>query len=600
MAKRGAIVRRLSAVETLGSTTIICSDKTGTLTRNEMTVTSVWLPDERTLEVSGVGYAPEGAIHDGDEVVRDDAGLRALLEAVALCNDAQVAPPDKKNSQWHPIGDPTEVALLALAMKGGINLEELQRGQPRRAEIPFDSATKMMATLHGSSSGGRIFIKGAPEALLPLCSHARRGKETVRLDEALRDQFSAAGTAFAEGALRLLAVAEIANGSLDPDAGFEQFKGKAVALGLIGEMDPPRDEVKDAVAECQQAGIRPVMVTGDHKVTGLAVARKLGIARDGDQAVDGRELEEMPDEELRRKLDRISVFARVHPAQKLRIIEAFQSHGHVVAMTGDGVNDAPALARADVGVAMGITGTEAAKSAAKIVITDDNFTTIVSAVEHGRLVFRNLQKVLLFLFATSLDEVILLLGALMLGLPLPLTAAQILWINLVTEGVITVNLVMERSEGDEMRRRTGSARAPLFTPIMLKRLALMAGVSSAAGIGFFWWRLSSGAPFELVQSETFTLVAVCQWFNVLNCRSETKSALSTSILRNWWLLGGLILGVLLQLAVVYLTPLGRIFHTVPIPFANMLFIIAISSGVLWAEELRKLLARRRAARQNAA
>jgi Ca2+-transporting ATPase len=319
----------------------------------------------------------------------------------------------------------------------------------------------------------------------------------------------------------------------------------------------------------------------------------LGIAGEGDRAVDGWELEKMPEQELRLNLDHIAVFARVYPAQKLRIVEAFQSRRQVVAMTGDGVNDAPALARADVGVAMGITGTEVAKNAAKIVITDDNFSTIVNAVEEGRLVYRNLKKVILYLFATSMAEIAVLMLALLFGYPLPLAAVQILWINIVTEGTVTVNLIMEPPEGDEMRRPPVPMGEPLLSRALLRRIVLMTPAMALSTLGFFIWRLSSGVPFELVQTETFTVLAACQWFNVLNCQSETRSALRFGLVRNKWLLGGLILGILLQLAVVYTPALNALFHTVPIPAADYLFIVAAASLVLWVEEIRKLFARRR-------
>ena len=593
MAGRGAIVRRLAAVETLGSTSVICSDKTGTLTKNEMTVTALWLPGGRDIEITGAGYTPEGKLLEaGREISNTDAHLRAMLEAVALCNDAQLVPPDKEDSRWRPLGDPTETALLTLALKGCVELDALRKQCPRRAEIPFDSAAKMMATQHGHGAKGRIVIKGAPEFLLALCGHARRGDTTVPLDETGRRDTEAAGSAMAARALRVLAVAEIPDDTLDDSAGFAQFQGRAVFLGLVGQMDPPRDEVKAAVAECRDAGIRAVMVTGDHKITGLSIARTLGIARDGDIAVDGTELEQMPEQDLRANLDRISVFARVHPAQKLRIVEAFQSQRNVVAMTGDGVNDAPALARADVGVAMGITGTEVAKGAAKIVISDDNFATIVKAVEEGRLVYRNLRKVILYLFATSMAEVLLLLSALFLGYPLPLVAVQILWINIVTEGTVTVNLIMEPPEGDEMKRPPIHQGEPLLNRTMLRRVLLMTPAMTVSAFGFFVWRLSTGAPFALVQTETFTVLAVCQWFNVLNCRSETKSALSLGILKNYWLLGGLLLGNVLHLLVIYTPAMNRIFHTVPIPAADFFLIGAVASLVLWVEEIRKFFARR--------
>ena len=588
MAKRGAIVRRLAAVETLGSTSVICSDKTGTLTRNEMTVTRLVLADGRTAEVTGTGYAPEGGVWLGgaETGAARDPALRALLEAAVLCNDAQLVPPDIEDRRWRPLGDPTEAALLTVALKGGVAPEQVRQAWPRQAEIPFEAATKWMATQHGRPGQGRVFIKGAPERLLPFCDPA-----SLDLAALQRTAADLAGQA-----LRVLAVAECAEASLAGPDGLEALRGRVRCLGLLAQMDPPRQEVAAAVAQCVAAGIRPVMVTGDHKATGLAIARALGIARDGDFALDGAELEQLPEQDLRAGLGRISVFARVHPAQKLRIVEAFQSQGHVVAMTGDGVNDAPALAAADVGVAMGITGTEVAKGAAKIVLTDDNFATIVKAVEEGRLVYQNLKKVVLFLFATSLDEVLVLLLALVCGQPLPLAAVQILWINIVTEGTVTVNLIMEDLEGDEMRRRPIPANEPLLTRPMLGRLAVMVASSVTAIFSFFLWRLSSGVPFELVQTETFTLVAVCQWFNVLNCRSATQSVLNFGLFKNPWLVGGLLLGNLLHALVIYTEPLNRVFHTVPIPLADVFLIGLVGSSVLWAEELRKLCARRRAAR----
>ncbi|WP_395742473.1 cation-translocating P-type ATPase [Prosthecobacter sp.] len=585
MARRRAIVRRLAAVETLGATSIICSDKTGTLTKNEMTVTRVLLPDGRQIEATGAGYSADGRLHvrGKDLTAEEDAELRALLEAVALCNDANLLRPDDKETRWRPMGDPTEAALLTLALKGGVDPEPLRKEWPRQAEIPFDSAAKMMATQHDQAGKQRVVFKGAPERLLALC-------DPTTLD---LDQVRQVSNELATQALRVLAVAEVNDEPLDEEAGFDDWGGRLRFLGLIAQMDPPRQEVKEAVSECLAAGIRPVMVTGDHKATGLAIATELGIAKEGDIALDSAELAAMSEEDLRERLERISVFARVHPEQKLRIVEAFQAQKQVVAMTGDGVNDAPALAAADVGVAMGITGTDVAKGAAKIVITDDNFATIVKAIEEGRLVYQNLKKVVLFLFATSIDEVIVLLLALLCGYPLPLAAVQILWINLVTEGVVTVNLILEGLEGDEMRRQPTPIDEPLITRPMLRRLLLMVTTSVAAIFGFFLWRQASGAPFALVQTETFTLVAVSQWFNVLNCRSATKSAISLDVLRNRWLVGGLLLGGALHLVVVYSAVMNRIFHTVPIPLADLLLLGVVGSSVLWVEEIRKWLGRRR-------
>ncbi len=590
MAQRGAIIRRLSAVETLGSTTVICSDKTGTLTKNEMTVVQLWLPGAargddaapaRVIAVDGIGYAPGGALREGEVPVTAaaDPVLLALLQAAALCNDAELVPPDEERAAWTVLGDPTEGALLVLARKAGLDLEALRRAAPREAELPFDSDSKLMATRHAlAGAPRRVFVKGAPEAVLRLC-----GGDAPAVVQGART----AAEAMAAQALRVLAVAEVADDVLAPTAGFDALTGRARLLGLLAQIDPPRDEVRQAVAACRGAGIRTVMVTGDHKLTGLAIARALGIAREGDAAVDGPELERMGEADLRAALPGIAVFARVQPAQKLRIVEALQSRGEVVAMTGDGVNDAPALARADVGVAMGITGTEVAKSAAKIVLTDDNFATLVAAVEQGRVVYGNLKKVILYLFATSIDEVAVLLLALLGGYPLPLAAVQILWINIVTEGTLTVNLVMDPADGDEMRRAPVPRDDRLLDRALLQRVALMASSAVAVCFGWFAWRHAQGVPEDLLRTEVFTLLAMCQWFNVLNCQSASRSALRLGLLRNRWLLGGLALSVALQMLVLYAPPMNALFHTQPLAAGTLLPLLALASTVLWAEEARK-------------
>jgi len=601
MAARGAIVRRLAAVESLGSTTIICSDKTGTLTRNEMTVTAALLPGGRRIQVTGVGYGPEGALLEAGRELRaaQDAGLAELLEAVALCNDAELVPPDSSDPRWRVLGDPTEAALLTLVRKGGLDPQKLRALRPRSAEIPFDPGARMMATQHGGSGApgiasrtSKVFLKGAPEQVLELCSSIRTAAGIVPFDESARRQTLAAAEDMASRALRLLAVAVVEGWRLD-DRGFESLRGRATFLGLVGQFDPPRPEVAGAVERCHAAGIRPIVITGDHKETGLAVARQLGIARDTDRAVDGRELEEMQDQELQLCLRSIPVFARVHPAQKLRIVENLQATGEVVAMTGDGVNDAPALVRADVGVAMGITGTEVAKRAADIVVTDDNFATIVQAVEEGRVVYRNLKKAILLLLSTALAEIVVLLLALFFGYPLPFAAVQILWNNVVTEGTITVNLMMEPREGDEMQGPPIPRGEPILTRAMLGRMFLMGAVIAGLTLGYFAVRLAQGVPFERARTGTFTLLAVCEWFNVLNCRSATRSAFGAGVLRNRWLVGGILLSNLLQMAVVFAPPLNEVFYTVPLPAAEVLAIGAVGSLVLWVEEARKLVARRR-------
>ena len=589
MAARKAIVRRLSAVETLGSTSVICSDKTGTLTRNEMTVTAVYLPDGREIEVTGIGYVPEGEFrHNGSSHSKADAEgqLVKLIEAGVLCNDSQLLKAEGNTGEWKSVGDPTEVALLTLALKAGVDVQRIRSQFPRVAEIPFESGIKMMATRHARNGDSVVYVKGAVEVVLDLCQPEKQERENIQQ----------AAEKMASHALRVLAIAGLQNldGAMDD---FNSLRGKVRFLGLIGQLDPPREEAKEAVAQCQSAGIRPVMVTGDHKTTGWAIAHRLGIATDKNTAIDGAELERLTDDELSQQLDKIAVFARVHPAQKLRIVEAYQARKYVVAMTGDGVNDAPALARANVGVAMGISGTEVAKEASKIVIMDDNFATLVTAVAEGRLIYRNIKKLILYLFSTSSAEIIVLISALAFGYPPPLAAVQILWINLVTDGAVTVTLIIEPAEGDEMRNSPIPLQEPLLTTPLLRRLALLAPAIALSTLGLFVFRLKAGVPLDQARTEAFTVLAVSQWYNVLNCRSDHQSVFRQSLFRNKWLMAGLTVGVLLQALVVYWSPLNVLFHTVPLPPGEIVGIVILASLVVWVEELRKVFVRRRKGRR---
>jgi magnesium-transporting ATPase (P-type) len=577
LAARGAIVRKLSAIETLGAVSVICSDKTGTLTQNAMTVTSIWLPDGNLFHATGTGFSPRGSIEPPPT-----PQLMRLAQAGALCNDAKLLAPTGKARDWSAAGDPTEAALLAFAAKAGAETSEFQRLR----ELPFDLEAQLMATEHRLLDGSSICtLKGSPEAILELCSGDSIQSNLAHLQ----------AQNFAAQSLRVLAVAQTKGPLLDHE-GFTQFQGRTTLLGLVAQWDPPREDARRAVAECRSAGIRPMMITGDHKSTGLAVAQLLDIARPGDLALDGTELEQMPEPELQAKLPRIAVFARVHPAQKLRIVAALQDSGHVVAMTGDGVNDAPALARADVGVAMGIAGTEVAKNAARVILSDDRFSTLVEAVRQGRVVHSNLQKLLLFLLATSLDEAILLALALGLGLPLPLAPVQILWINLVTEGALTVNLVLERAEGHEMHRPPPARNAPFFSKELRQRIGWMVAASVLVTFGFYHWQLNAGTPFPAVQTQTFTLLAMCQWFNVLNCESATRSVFRLGILKNRWLAGGLAVAVSLQIAVLEIPALQKAIHTVPLTLWELSQLAALASTVLLFEEARKAAARRQTPR----
>jgi len=575
MARRNVVVRRLSAVETLGATTVICTDKTGTLTRNEMRVTVIVDAEGRELEVGEPTLS--SALRTE---VQQRPPLRTLLEAAVLCNEAQL----RSASAEAPVcalGDPTEIALLSIARAAGVSLEDVRAVQPRQAELPFDTGAKLMATQHGGDDGPCVYLKGAPEELLALLVEGRDGS-TLR----------AAAERLAARGLRVLAVGVGRGVRLAEGASFECLRGKIVPLGLFAQIDPPRAEVAHAVKRCMTAGIRPVMLTGDHQRTGAAIARQLGIVRERDESLDGRRLEMLSEDELEAHLDHVSVFARVQPAQKLRIVTAFQRRGHVVAMTGDGVNDAPALRAADVGVAMGKSGSEVAKEAAKIVIGDDNFASIVAAVEEGRVVYRNIKKAVVLLVSTSVAEVFVLLLALVFGYAPPFFAVQILWNNLVTEGLVTVNLVMEPGEGDEMSGPPPPVDEPLLSRASVPRMLLMIVSIVSVTLGWFVARHAAGVPTAQVCTETFTLLALCEWFNVLNCRSQTRSALNLTLLKNPWLLGGLLLGNALQFAVVFWRPLGRVFHTVPFGAREVLALGALASLVLWVEEARKWVERR--------
>jgi len=568
MAARRAVVRRLSAVETLGATTVICTDKAGTLTRNELSCVAVALLDGRTVRMAPPGhpgqvFTGEGQPHAAERGV----ALRSLCEAVAPRGDALL-----HDGAGGPegMGDPTELAPLHLAERAGVDVVASQAHSPSTDEVPFDAATRRMITAHGS----RVLLKGAPETVLSFCA----------LDDAAAARWRARAEALADEALRTPAVAELERDApvpLDPAA----LTGRMRLLGLVGQMNPPRPEVKDAVAHARSAGIRTVMLTGDHRVTGAAVARSLGILREGDEVVDGPELEQLPDETLDAHIRRISGCARVHPAQKFRIVSAWQRKGAVVAMTGDGVNDAPALVKADVGVAMGRSGTAAAREASRVVLT--NFATRVAAVEEGRVVYRNIQKLLLYLLTTSVAVVIVFVAALALGHPPPLAAVQILWINLVTDGLMTVTLILEPAEGDELQRRPFPREAPLVSRAMLQRMALLVPALVAAVLGWYLARAGTGVPHAQARTETFTVLTLCQWFNALNCRSGHVNTVGRSALQNPWIFAGVLVGIGLHAAVLWCPPLAAVFHTTPLSWPALLSLSAVASGVLWVEELRK-------------
>ncbi|HZX25737.1 MAG TPA: HAD-IC family P-type ATPase [Telluria sp.] len=557
MAGRHALIRRLPAVEGLGSATIICSDKTGTLTRNQMTVTQVCLGDA-LLQVEGEGYAPHGRVLAGGvELSPAQAGNARWLAACArLCNDAIL---EHDGAAWKVLGDPTEAALRVLA--GKLRFDEEWE---RVGEIPFSSERKWMATLNRAPDGELVALaKGAPERVLALAgSYLTADGAIYPLDQGARAQLLAAGHAMADQALRTLALA-MRRGVDHPGALCEDYlDGSLVLCGLVGMIDPPRPEAIPAIAACQRAGIRVAMITGDHRTTAAAIARQLGILRQDQVVTEGAALDGLTDRELDALAPRAAVYARVAPAHKLRIVQALQRNGAIVAMTGDGVNDAPALSQADIGIAMGIAGTEVAKDAADVVLADDNFATIVAAVEEGRAISANLRKVAEYLTATCVGNIATVAGAIALDLPLPLTPVMLLWINLVATGLFDKPLALERGDAGLMDAPPRPPGEPLISRAAFIRLLAM-GLGMAAGtLGVFAWELSLGTPIDHARTEAFTVNATFQAFSAFAFRS---AELPLFRLRpNWWLVGAAVGALFGQILAVYWEPLRFLLGTVPI------------------------------------
>jgi Ca2+-transporting ATPase len=610
MARRKAIVRHLAAVETLGSASVVASDKTGTLTKNEMTVRIVVTASGR-VTFGGSGYAPEGDVRreDGGEIEGD---LRLELErALAAADRANNAVVEQHEGRWIVHGDPTEGALLVAARKAGLEAEALEARLPRVAEVPFSSERKLMSTVHRDADRDRliVFAKGAPDVLLGRCSHEIRGEERRPLTAERRAEILGVNESLADEALRTLGVAAhwLPDDTSPTDLGGSDssVEKDLVFAGLIGMIDPPRAEATDAVARARAAGVRPIMITGDHPRTAAVIARELGIAPDG-RAMTGAELDRLDDAALARTVTEVSVYARVNPEHKLRLVKALQANGAIVAMTGDGVNDAPALKTADIGIAMGITGTDVSKEAADIVLADDNFASIVAAVEEGRGIFANIRKFLRYLLSSNIGEVMTMFFGVIfadrIGLRgegatvvLPLLATQILWINLVTDGAPALALGVDPADEGLMRQQPRPRDEAVITGRMWRGI-LFVGAIMAVGTLYV---LDAAMPGGFVegtgslrygQSMAFTTLMMFQLFNTLEARSDERSAFA-GLFSNRWLWGAIALSIALQLIVLGVPVLQQAFGTVALDARDWLRCTLVASSVLWIREATKLLGR---------
>ena len=594
MARKNVIIRKLPAVETLGSTSVICSDKTGTLTENQMTVKEI-MAGGSWYEVSGGGYNPfAGQIH-ADGAVIDSTAHPALLECLriaVLCNDSMLV---EKDGGWQVEGDPTEGGLLTAARKGGQDVSIIEKEMPRLDSIPFESEHQYMATLHESEEGApqRVFMKGAVEAILARCD-SMFGKKGDMLELTGDAVYNDAEKMAAQG-LRVLAFAtgEMPVGTREIH--HENVTSGLTFLGLIGMIDPPRPEAISAVKVCQAAGIRIKMITGDHALTAAAIAGQLGLGEAVQldaravPVLTGGDLAKLSDSELIDAAEKTAVFARVNPEQKLRLVEALQARGQVVAMTGDGVNDAPALKQADIGVAMGITGTEVSKEAADMVLTDDNFSSIEAAVEEGRGVFDNLTKFIVWTLPTNLGEGLVILAAIVLGVTLPILPVQILWINMTTAGFLGLMLAFEPKEPDIMLRPPRDPKTPILTGRLISRILLVGGLLLLASFGLFQWELAAGASVAEARTVAVNVFVIVELFYLFNCRSLTKSIFRLGFFSNMWVFGGVAAMLLLQILYTYLPLMNTLFQSAPISMESWYRILGAGVIAYLVVEFKKWL-----------
>lgn len=575
MVKRNALIRQLPAVETLGCTNVICSDKTGTLTKNEMTVTEIYT-NNTLIKITGEGYTPKGEFTHASSELLDTRNIELLLKIGALCNDSRL----NYNKRWEIFGDPTEGALLVSAGKIGFKKTKLEKHFPRIDEIPFDSERKCMTTIHKINTENVAYIKGAPDVIINKCKYLYINGKVNRLTEEDKKRILKINQDMAKGALRVLGFAykSLAVGyDLTP----EELENDLIFVGLQAMIDPPREEAREAIARCKAAGIKTVLITGDHKFTAVAIAKELGLFKEGDRALSGGELDKLSDEKLNKIIEDIIVYARVSPEHKVRILNALKKKGHIVAMTGDGVNDAPALKKVDIGIAMGITGTDVAKEASDMVLTDDNFTSIVNAVEEGRGIYSSIKQFVQYTLSSNLGEILVIFLAIIMGWPLPLIAIQILWVNLLTDGLPGLALGLDPFSKDIMKKPPRKREEKIISKDVIQNILIVGFVMMVGTLFMFY---NYGIESIKAKSIAFTTLVMFQLFNVLTYRAKN---FKIDIKKSKFLVGSVIITILMQIAVLY-TPLNIAFNTVPIGIFDWVKILIMSCMLYIILESRKM------------
>jgi P-type Ca2+ transporter type 2C len=610
MIKRHALIRKLASVETLGCTTVICSDKTGTLTQNQMTVVQGWVSGKR-FNVTGEGYNPKGKFSTAGQPLNpnDDPGISLLLHGGTLCNDSKLeeSGEEKGEMTWRMIGDPTEGALVVIAAKSGVWRKDLEKTLPRVAEIPFDSDRKRMSTIHELKSAPAFcfdcppivaFVKGAPDIILDICDSIVENGKTIPLTPEKRKEVMTINQDLARQALRVLGVAYRPLDGVPTECDSDVVEKNLSFVGLLGMIDPARPEVKEAVRIAQKAGLKSVMVTGDYKDTAEAIAREIGILVPGGKVLSGAELDKMSDDELAKVIDQVNVCCRVSPSHKTKIIDAFKARGHVVAMTGDGVNDAPALKRANIGLAMGITGTDVSKETADMVLTDDNFASIVSAIEEGRIIYSNIRKFVYYLISCNIGEILIIFLAMLFGWPLPLRPVQLLMLNLVTDGAPALALGMEKGDPDIMNLPPRPVKEPVINWEMQIGTAVQAVAMTAGVLGAYFWALKVMYPQDLERAQTIAFVTLCvsELLRAFTARSEHYSLFSGGFFSNKWIFWANGSSLLIVLIAVYVPFLNPFFDTVPLSIGDWIFMIPFMCIASIAAEITKVYIRNRAAR----